>query len=292
MIDINNVNLNLLKFLVIGANSKNLSEIAEKTGYSESNVSTNIKKLEKQMGVELFQRKPLKLTEMGEDIYEKVKDGFLDWDVAMSIAETKNNLEYGKISIGCPSHITDFFLIEQIEKATTDYPNMQIVLDTESGSTELVDLLKNNKIDFAIMDVVPDEYKDELVIKEIRKSENIFIAKEPIIIKDINELNNYKYILSYENRLSSISLKETLNNNNIKLKTRLICPTTEQRIHAAKLGMGLAYVMKEAAKKAIENKEVYEVKIPIELPISSLKVVYLRNHLTNVDKEFLNKYIN
>ena len=292
MIDINNVNLNLLKFLVIGANSKNLSEIAEKTGYSESNVSTNIKKLEKQMGVELFQRKPLKLTEMGEDIYEKVKDGFLDWDVAMSIAETKNNLEYGKISIGCPSHITDFFLIEQIEKATTDYPNMQIVLDTESGSTELVDLLKNNKIDFAIMDVVPDEYKDELVIKEIRKSENIFIAKEPIIIKDINELNNYKYILSYENRLSSISLKETLNNNNIKLKTRLICPTTEQRIHAAKLGMGLAYVMKEAAKKAIENKEVYEVKIPIELPISSLKVVYLRNHLTKVDKEFLNNYIN
>lgn len=291
MIDINNVNLNLLKFLVIGANSKNLSEIAEKTGYSESNVSTNIKKLEKQMGVELFQRKPLKLTEMGEDIYEKVKDGFLDWDVAMSIAETKNNLEYGKISIGCPSHITDFFLIEQIEKATTDYPNMQIVLDTESGSTELVDLLKNNKIDFAIMDVVPDEYKDELVIKEIRKSENIFIAKEPIIIKDINELNNYKYILSYESRLSSISLKETLNNNNIKLKTRLICPTTEQRIHAAKLGMGLAYVMKEVAKKAIENKEVYEVKIPIELPTSSLKVVYLRNHLTKVDKEFLNKYI-
>ena len=291
MVDINNVNLNLLKFLVIGANSKNLSEIAEKTGYSESNVSTNIKKLEKQMGVELFQRKPLKLTEMGEDIYEKVKDGFLDWDIAMSIAETKNNLEYGKISIGCPSHITEFFLIDQIAKATTDYPNMQIVLDTESGSAELVDLLKNNKIDFAIMDVVPEEYKDELVIKEIRKSENIFIAKEPIIIKDINELNNYKYILSYENRLSSISLKETLYNNNIKLKTRLICPTTEQRINAAKLGMGLAYVMKEAAKKAIEKKEVYEVKIPIELPTSSLKVVYLKNHLTKVDKEFLSKYI-
>lgn len=291
MIDINNVNLNLLKFLVVAANSKSLSEVAEKTGYSESNVSTNITNLEKQMGVELFQRKPLRLTEMGKEIYEKVKDGFLDWDVAMSIAETKNNLEYGKISIGCPSHITEFFLIDQIAKATNDYPNMQIVLDTESGSTELVDLLKNNKIDFAIMDVVPDEYKDELVIKEIRKSENIFIAKEPIIIEDINELNNYKYILSYENRLSSINLKERLNNNNIKLKTRLICPTTEQRIHAAKLGMGLAYVMKEAAKKAIENKEIYEVKIPIELPTSSLKVVYLKNHLTKVDKEFLSKYI-
>lgn len=292
MIDINNINLNLLKFLVVAANSQNLSEVAKKTGYSESNVSTSISKLEEQIGVELFQRKPLKLTDMGKDIYEKVKDGFLDWDVAMSIAETKNNLEYGKISIGCPSHITEFFLIEQIAKATTDYPNMQIVLDTESGSKELVELLKNNKIDFAVMDVVPEEYKDELVIKEIRKSENIFIAKEPIIIKELKELNNYKYILSYENRLSSINLKKILSNSNIKLKTRLICPTTEQRINAAKLGIGLAYVMKEAAKKAIENKEVYEVKIPIELPTSSLKVAYLRNHLTKVDKEFLNKYIN
>ena len=80
--------------------------------------------------------------------------------------------------------------------------------------------------------------------------------------------------------------------NNIKLKTRLICPTTEQRINGARLGIGLAYVMKEAAKKAIEKKEVYEVKMPIKLPTSSLKVVYLKNHLTRVDKEFLNKYIN
>lgn len=291
MIDTNNLNLNLLKFFVVAAESENLSEVAKKTGYSESNISTSLSSLEKQLGVKLLTRKPLKTTEIGEEIYEKIKDGFEDWDFAMLIAESKNSLEYGKINIGCPSHITEFFLMERIAKATKDYPNMRITLDTEAGSKELVELLKDNKIDFAILDVVPDEYKDELEVKSIRKSENIFIAKEQIEIKDIKELNNYKYILSYENRLSSVRLKEIMKQYNVNLETRLICPTTEQRINAAKLGIGIAYVMKEAAKKAIENKEVYEIKIPIELPISSLKIVYLKNHLTKVDKEFIKNYL-
>lgn len=291
MIDTNNLNLNLLKFFVVAAESENLSEVAKKTGYSESNISTSLSSLEKQLGVKLLTRKPLKTTEIGQEIYEKVKDGFEDWDFAMIIAESKNSLEYGKINIGCPSHITEFFLMERIAKAIKDYPNMRITLDTESGSKELVELLKDNKIDFAILDVIPDEYKDELEVKDIKKSENIFIAKKPITIKNIQELNNYKYILSYDNRLSSIKLKEIMNKYNVKLTSRIICPTTEQRINAAKLGIGIAYVMKEAAKKAIENKEVYEIKIPIELPTSSLKIVYLKNHLTKVDKGFIKNYL-
>ena len=71
----------------------------------------------------------------------------------------------------------------------------------------------------------------------------------------------------------------------------LRCPTTEQRIDAAKHGIGIAYVMKEAVKNELENKELYEVKIPIELPKSSLKIVYLKNHLTKVDKEFIKNYL-
>lgn len=56
---------------------------------------------------------------------------------------------------------------------------------------------------------------------------------------------------------------------------------------------GIAYVLKEAAKKALENKEVYEVKLPNDIKLSevSLDLVYLKGHLTKVDKEFIKKYI-
>lgn len=284
-------NLNLLKCFVTVAESDSIAEAGEKTGYSASNISTNITTLEKQLGVKLFTRKPLKLTEIGKEIYEKVKNGFADIDFAMVIAESKNNIENGKITIGCPSHITDFFLMEQISKALKDYPNLEVKLDTESDSKTLIEELKNNIIDFAILDSIPQESIEELEIEEIKSSENIFISKEQITINDLKELENYKYILSYEDRTSTKKLIEKLKKYDLKLNTVLRCPTTEQRVNASRLGIGIAYVMKEASKRALENQEVYQLEIPIELPKSSIKIAYIKNHLTKVDKEFIKKYL-
>lgn len=75
------------------------------------------------------------------------------------------------------------------------------------------------------------------------------------------------------------------------MKVTLKCPTTEQRISAAKGGVGIAYVMKNAAKQAIENGELYEVKMPIKLPSNSINIVYLKNRLTKVDKAFIKDYL-
>lgn len=286
-----NINLNLFRYFIAAAESKSFADAGEKLGYNESTVSTSISTLEKQLGVKLFTRKPLQITEVGQQIYEAVKSGFADFDFAMVIAESKNSLEYGKISIGCPSHITNFFLMDRISNAIKDYPNMQVNLDTESDSNKLITLLKNNKIDFAILDLIPEEYVTELEIKEIRDIENIFVSKQKIEIKNINDLNNYKYILAADNKVSTIKLYEVTKKYNLELFTILRCPTTEQRINAAKHGIGIAYVMREAVKQELESKELYEIKIPIELPKSSLKIVYLKNHLTKVAREFIKNYL-
>lgn len=294
MIDMKNVNLNLLRFFLVTAESKSLVKAGEKLGYSHCTVSTNISKLEKQLGVKLFTRSPLKLTDVGEDIYKTVKSGFTDIDFAGVIANSKNDMEQGKISIGCPSHILDFYLMPKIAKVVKDYPNFKINLDTSYECEDLIVALKQNEIDFAILDRIPDEYdKEDLEIKEVNKSEYIFIADKEIVINDINDLNKYKYILSGTQRGNTIKLVEILKRYNIELDVVLRCGLTEQRINAAKEGIGIAYVLKEATKKAIDNKEVYEVKLPnsIKLPKVSLDLVYLKNHLTKVDRKFINTYL-
>lgn len=286
-----NINLNLFRYFIAAAESKSFAEAGEKIGYNESTVSTSISTLEKQLGVQLFTRKPLQITEVGQEIYETVKNGFANFDFAMVIAESKNDLEYGKISVGCPSHITNFFLMDKIAEAIRDYPNMQVDLDTESDSKQLIELLKNNKIDFAILDVIPEEYLEDLEIKEIKDIDNIFVSKEEIVINNIKELENYKYILAQDNKISTRKLLEEMEKYDLKIRPILKCPTTEQRVNAAKHGIGIAYVMKEAVKEEIEKNELYEIKIPINLPKNSLKIVYLKNHLTKVDKEFIKKYL-
>ena len=181
--------------------------------------------------------------------------------------------------------------MERIENAINDYPNMCISIDTESDSRELIEEIRQNKIDFAILDSVPADCKEELVIKELKKTKNIFISNEPIDIKDIKELENYKYVLSYENKTTTKRLGKILNDYDINLDVVLRCPTTEQRINAAKRGIGIAYVMKEAAKSNLKNKKVYEVKLPIELPENSIKLIYLKDRLTKVDKKFIKDYL-
>ena len=49
--------------------------------------------------------------------------------------------------------------------------------------------------------------------------------------------------------------------------------------------------MKEAAKSNLKNKKVYEVKLPIELPENSIKLIYLKDRLTKVDKKFIKDYL-
>jgi len=291
MSDVNSINLNLFRFFLVSAESNSLAEAGEKLGYTASNISANIAILENQLGTQLFTRKPLKLTETGQAIYETVKRGFGDIDFALVIAQCKNNLKYGKINIGCPSHITEFFLMERIANAIEDYPNLQISLNTESSSYELIENLKNNKIDFAILDLVPRQYEKDIEIEEMKHMDNIFVANKKIEIKNIEELNNYKYILSYDDRASTIKLMETLKEYNVNLNAVLRCPTTEQRINGARYGIGLAYVIKESAKRDIEAGKLFEVKLPIKLPTSTMKIVYLKHHLTKVDKEFINNYL-
>lgn len=296
MIDANSINLNLFRFFIVSAESNSFAEAGEKLGYSASNISNNISTLEKQLGVKLFTRKPLKLTEIGEAIYKTSKNGIQCLDFSSVLAQSKDSLEFGSIAIGCPSHITDFYLMEQIGKAVKEYPNIQIDLDTESGSHQLIEKLKNNEIDFAILDLIPDENAAELEIEELREIDNIFVSKDKIEIKDIKDvkkLENYKYIFPFYNRLSFMKLSEVLEKFNLTLNYSMRCPTTEQRINACKHGIGIAYILKEAVKKELDEHILYEVKLPKEfqLPKSNLKIVYLKNHLTKVDKEFIKKYL-
>lgn len=294
---LNQININLYRTFVIVAESKTFAEAAEKMDTTDKAISNDINSLEKQLGIQLFYRKHkgsnngLKITEQGEEIYPKAKKIISDCDFIPSIIESGNSLENGKLTIGCPSHITEFFLMEKLIELVHNYPNIEVKLDTESDSRKMIEELKNNEIDFVILDTIPDEYKNELEIDELEKIENIFVANRKIEIDNLQELQDYRFILSYDDRVSTKRLWETLQEQELKMKVTLKCPTTEQRISAAKGGVGLAYIMKEAAKKEIENGELYEVKMPIKLPSNSINIVYLKNRLTKVDKAFIKDYL-
>ena len=118
-----NINLNLYRIFCKVAQSKSYSEAAEKLGLSVPNVSTQIANLEEQLNLKLFNRenKGVTLTEDGKELYEIVNKSISGFDFAEKLAKNKNDISSGCIKIGCPSHFTNYLLMEKIEKVKKDY---------------------------------------------------------------------------------------------------------------------------------------------------------------------------
>ena len=253
-----NVNLNLYKIFCKVVESKSLSDASEKLDVSVPNISTQISNLENQLGLKLFNREPkgLKITEDGKELYEIVSKSISSFDFAEKMAQDKNNIETGNITIGCPSHFTTYFLMDKIEKV----------------KRELIYTILLEEI-------------------EILKIENIFVSKAPLIIQDIKEIQDLNCILNLENTKTTQCLKETLREYNVDIKSDMMSDATEVRVDAVKRNMGIAYVIKKSVKRELEAKELYEVELPIKLPSVKLNLIYLKGELSKVSKSFIKNYL-
>ena len=277
-----NVNLNLYKIFCKVVESKSLSDASEKLDVSVPNISTQISNLENQLGLKLFNREPkgLKITEDGKELY---------FDFAEKMAQDKNNIETGNITIGCPSHFTTYFLMDKIEKVKRQYPKINIKVVCEADTNKMLELLQEHKMDFAIID--SDLDRINVVVEEILKIENIFVSKAPLIIQDIKEIQGLNCILNLENTKTTQCLKETLREYNVDIKSNMMSDATEVRVDAVKRNMGIAYVIKKSVKRELEAKELYEVELPIKLPSVKLNLIYLKGELSKVSKSFIKNYL-
>lgn len=286
-----NVNLNLYRIFCKVAQSKSYSEAAEKLGSSVANVSTQISNLEEQLNLKLFNResKGVTLTTDGQELYDIVNKSISSFDFAEKMAKDKNDMESGCLKIGCASHFTSYYLMGKIEKVKKDFPKLNVKIVCEVDTNKMLELLKNHKVDFAITDA--EISSSNVETKELLKINNIFVSKAPLKISDIKELEKLNCILNLENTRATKQLKETLNKNNISIQADMMCDATEIRVDAVKRNMGIAYVIKEAVKNELNNKELYEVELPIELPSIKLNLVYLTGELTKIDKKFIKEYL-
>lgn len=286
-----NINLNLYRIFCKVAQSKSYSEAAEKLSLSVPNVSKQISRLEEQLNLKLFNResKGVTLTSDGQELYEIVNKSISSFDFAEKMAKNKNDIESGCIKIGCPSHFTNYFLMEKIERVKKDFPKLNVEIICEVDINKMLELLQNHKIDFAIVDTEMNNAKVE--VKELLTINNIFVSKTPLKIFDIKELEDLNCILNLENTKATKKLKEILEKNKVSLHSDMMCDATEIRVEAVKRNMGIAYVIKEAVKNELVKKELYEVELPIELPSIKLNLVYLTGELSKIDKKFIKEYL-
>lgn len=288
-----NISLDWYKYFYEVAKSKSYTDASNKMFVTKQAVTDTIKKLESGLDTKLFHRSNngVKLTKEGEELLNYIEKALDLIEVGEKLVVMKNDLDTGEITIGSLSHISAFYLMPYIEKVRKEHKGLNVKLITAPNGKELIRLLEEHKIDFAVDTTKLDNYSSQIIKEKIKDISNIFISNKPIEIKDLKELENYNFILGLSYTSTSKRLISTLKENEINIKSKTEIDITELKVNAVKRGMGIGYVLKDAVKNELKNKEVFEVKIPIELPTSSLNLIYLKDQLTRVDKTFINEYL-
>ena len=289
-----NINLDWYRTFLVVADSKSLNDASNKLNIATSGISKTIKKIEETLGTTLFYRYKdgMKLTTFGKELYDYVDKGIATLDLGEKLVLQNCSISSSYMIIGCPSHILSFYLMDSINNMKNDYKDIKIKVIAGSNGNELLNLLEDHKIDFIVDGTNLDMEYNNIEIKKIREMENIFVSKEKIEIKNLKELENYKFILPFDYSKTRKNLIECLKKEGIQIKANLEIDITESRIDAAKRNMGIAYLMKAAVKNELNKKELYELKLPINLPKTVLNLIYRKGELTKANKEFIKKYMN
>lgn len=271
---------------------KSFSKATEYLHISQPAVSYAIKDLESQLNTKLFIRnnKSVTLTEAGEKLMYYVSKAFDNINMGERILKEDKEDLTGIIRIGIYTHISLFMLPDIINKFSKNHPNAKFYIYATSNQ-EMVIMLKNNELDFLIMQypifIRENTFKEEIICE----LENCFYANRTYYDKYV--LNNdllldFPLILPSSGYSDINSLEQTLKSKNMFLKNNFTSYATELSIELALKGVGVAWGLKKCVEKYVKRNELYELPVSFKLPTTKFSIAYDSNFLNKTTKEFIN----
>ena len=146
------VELRQLEYFQMAARLRNLTRAAERLHVSQPNVTVAIKKLEHELGIQLFDRsqKQLSLTPEGIVFLNRADIALRTIHDAILDLEDYKQLQKGTIRIGIPPMIGAYLFPRIFSSFQQQHPHLSIYL-YEEGSMAIREKLEGDDLDFGIV---------------------------------------------------------------------------------------------------------------------------------------------
>ncbi len=167
--------LRQLEYFLVLCKELHFTKAAEKLNISQPTLSHQIKVLENELGIPLFDRlgKKIAITEAGKILYDQTVRIFRSIENAKNQISELKELKTGNLVVGTvPVELTEMisgYLLDYYRK----YPGIHVCI---KSSEDLLNLLRENKIDFAV------SYKKEDLDYEEEQLEVIPLFKEDLLV--------------------------------------------------------------------------------------------------------------
>lgn len=146
------MNLRALQYFVKLADLKHFSQAADACFVSQPTLSTQIRKLEEELGVQLVERAPknIMLTPIGKEVADRARIVLRDVDQIRAVARRSGDPSDGKLRLGIFPTLAPYLLPHVVPVIRKSYSNLSLHL-AEEKTEELLRLLQQGELDAALL---------------------------------------------------------------------------------------------------------------------------------------------
>ena len=156
--------LRQLKYFITSADTLNFTEAARQCFITQSTLSQQIKQLETELGVQLFERigKRVFLTETGCDFLPYARQTVADADYGVQRIKDMEELKTGRLCIGTTFGLSAL-ITDAIARFSEQYPEIHLEV-MFLKQDELIEAVRERKVDFALTFEMME--KDDLLTEQ------------------------------------------------------------------------------------------------------------------------------
>ena len=146
------MNLRDLRYLVALAEALHFGKAAEACHVSQPTLSTQIKKLEDELGVALVERAPrhVMLTPAGRDIATRARRVLAEVDQMRETARRTSDPEAGTVRLGLFPTLGPYLLPHVVPRIRARFPRLELLL-VEEKTEAVLHMLRDGKLDAAVL---------------------------------------------------------------------------------------------------------------------------------------------
>lgn len=292
-----NQNLSSYWIFYTVANAGNISKAAKELFISQPAISKSIQKLEESLGCKLFSRssRGVILTEEGTLLYHHVKDAFLSLEQGEDKLKRSLELGVGHLKIGVSSTLCKFLLLPYLKEFIRRNPHISISISCQS-TNETLKLLDDNKIDIGLIGK-PDNAKN-IHFDHLTDIQDTFVATRDYLAnlhaRGMDRADLYAHstlMLLDKNNMSRQFIDEYLTQSQIAIGDTLDISNMDLLIDFAKIGVGVACVVKNFITDELADGSLVELPLPFPIPTREVGFAY-RQHTnpSNSLQSFINFY--
>jgi len=280
---------NINSFLKI-VSFQSFSKAAESMGYSQSTLTVQIKQLEAELGVQLFDR-------IGRKIYLTSK-GELFLEYALEISRLSNDamtsvrhdeVISGTLRIGCVESISTSILTDLVLTYHQKFPQVNTLIKT-STSDGLLLMLKNNELDI-ICTLDHNLYGSEWIKRFQNEESIVFVSSTDTNNRSfsLSEITNFPFLLTEKGESYRYQLENVLAENNLEVNPVLETGNTETLVKLVEKGMGISFLPMYTVEQKLSEQKIFLMNIDTQPIKMWCQLIHHKNKLlTPQIAEFIN----